>query len=197
MTTNQPPAPAASTAPHASGAVDPHAEERADLLDTLHKHRALFRVTVAGLSEEQARLTPTASSLSLGGLIKHVSATEAEWASFVTRGPAETPDIDWANIDWSNPPAAVQEYADGFRLLEHETLAGVLAAYDEVAAATDELVRTADLGARQPLPAAPWFEAGASWSARRVFVHVIAETAQHAGHADILRESIDGQKSMG
>jgi hypothetical protein len=48
-----------------------------------------------------------------------------------------------------------------------------------------------------PLPEAPWFEPGASWSARRVLLHVIAETAQHAGHADIIRESLDGAKSMG
>ena len=47
------------------------------------------------------------------------------------------------------------------------------------------------------LPETPWFEPGARWTARRVFVHIIAETPQHAGHADILRETIDGQKTMG
>ena len=47
------------------------------------------------------------------------------------------------------------------------------------------------------LPEAPWFEPGASWSVRRCIVHIVAETAQHAGHADIIRESIDGRKSMG
>ncbi len=54
-----------------------------------------------------------------------------------------------------------------------------------------------DLDATQPLPAAPWFERGASWSARRVLLHVLAEIAPHAGHADIIRESLDGAKSMG
>ena len=171
--------------------------ERADLLEALGKHRALFRATTAGLTDEQARLTPTVSTLSLGGLVKHVASTEKEWARFVLEGPAETPDVDWADIDWSNPPAAVLEYAAGFVLQDDETLEGVLAAYDEVASATDELVRTVDLAARRPLPDAPWFEAGATWSARRVFVHVVAETAQHAGHADIIRETIDGRKSMG
>jgi hypothetical protein len=171
--------------------------ERADLVDVLRKHRGLFRVTVAGLTDEQARLAPTVSTLSLGGLVKHVTAVEQQWASFVTDGPAPGPDVDWANVDWSNPPPEVQAYADGFRMLEDETLAGLLTTYDEVAAATDDLVLTVDLDARQPLPAAPWFEPGASWSARRVFTHVLAETAQHAGHADIIRETIDGQKSMG
>ena len=82
-------------------------------------------------------------------------------------------------------------------MLEDETLAALLAQYRAVAAATDDLVLAADLDARQPLPEAPWFEPGGSWSARRVFMHIVAETAQHAGHADILRETIDGQKSMG
>ena len=56
---------------------------------------------------------------------------------------------------------------------------------------------TLDLDVSYPLPQAPWFEPGAAWSVRRTFLHVIAETAQHAGHADILRESLDGQKTMG
>ena len=69
--------------------------------------------------------------------------------------------------------------------------------YEKVAQRTDELVRTVDLDATQPLPEAPWFAPGATRSARRVFIHIVAETAQHAGHADIIRESIDGQKTMG
>jgi hypothetical protein len=171
--------------------------ERADLVEVLRRHRDLLRHTVAGLTDEQARLTPTVSALCLGGLVKHVAATEEQWARFVVDGPAPTPDFDWANVDWTNPPPEVQKYADAFRMLEGETLGGLLAQYQQVAAATDDLVLSVDLDARQPLPHAPWFEAGASWSARRVFMHVVAETAQHAGHADILRESIDGQKSMG
>jgi hypothetical protein len=51
--------------------------------------------------------------------------------------------------------------------------------------------------ARHPLPEAPWFAPGERWSARRVLLHIMAETAHHAGHADIIRESLDGAKSMG
>jgi hypothetical protein len=171
--------------------------ERADLLEALTKHRALFRHTVAGLSDDLAASRPTVSELCLGGLIKHVSAVEAEWCDFITDGPAAESTVDWGNIDWSNPPAEVIAYQNGFRMLEGETLEGLLAAYDEVATATDVLVTNVDLDQRQPLPAAPWNEPGATWTARRVFVHIVAETAQHAGHADILRETIDGQKSMG
>jgi hypothetical protein len=175
----------------------PLAGERADLLDVLHKHRGLFRVTVQGMSDEQARTRSTVSELTLGGLIKHVAATEKEWARFIQEGAAAQPDIDWANVDWSNPPAEVAAYTDGLRMLEGETLAGLLEEYDVVAAATDALVATVDLDSSQPLPEAPWFAPGARWSARRVLTHILAETAQHAGHADIIREAIDGQKSMG
>ena len=181
----------------ATSTPDAHAEERIDLLEALAKHRGLFRFTVQGLTDEQAALRPTVSELSLGGLIKHVAATEKEWAAFVVNGPRPAYETDWTSIDWSNPPAEVIAYQQQFSLADGETLESVLAGYDEAAAAVDELVRTVDLGARTPLPEAPWFEAGASWSNRRVFVHLVAEIAQHAGHADILRETIDGQKSMG
>jgi Protein of unknown function (DUF664) len=163
--------------------------ERADLLETLGKHRWFLRFTVRDLTDEQAARTTTASALCLGGLVKHVALTERQWVSFIVDGPAamSTPD-DHTVADW----------ARGFRLAEGETLAGVLETYEQVAARTDELVRTLpDLDLSHPLPVAPWFPPGARWSARRVLLHVIAETAQHAGHADILRESLDGAKTMG
>jgi hypothetical protein len=172
--------------------------ERADLVETLRKHRDFLRFTVRDLTDEQARKRTTASELTLGGLIKHVAITERTWAEFIVDGPAPDAGIDWANLDWSDPPAEVVAWAEGHRMTDTETLPGLLATYGEVAARTDALVGSLpDLDAAQPLPTAPWFEAGASWSARRVFLHIIAETAQHAGHADIIRESLDGQKTMG
>ena len=170
--------------------------ERADLLETLAAHRGFLRHTVAGITDEQARRRTTVSELTLGGLIKHVNAVEQEWAQFMSgrASHAFTADVDWSNPD----PAVVQAYVDGFRLLDGETLEGVLAEYARTAAATDELVATLpDLDASYPLPPAPWFPAGATRSVRRVITHIIAETAQHAGHADIIRESLDGQKTMG
>jgi hypothetical protein len=163
------------------------AGERADLLETLARHRALLRGTVRGLTNEQAAQRTTVSELCLGGLIKHVSATERGWANFIVGGAAAMRDA-----------AGGEDWAAGFRMLDGETLAGLLDGYEEVARRTDELVATLpDLDSSHPLPEAPWFEPGARWSARRVLLHVIAETAQHAGHADIIRESIDGAKSMG
>src|SRR3712207_2063424 len=160
--------------------------ERADLIESLRRHRAFLRFTVQNLTDEQARLRPTVSALYLGGLVKHVSATEASWVRFA-EGGAEAMNRNWG------PDA----YTRRWHLQQGETLAGVLAGYEEVAARADELVAAIDLDSDHALPEAPWFEPGARWSARRVFLHIIAETAQHAGHADILRESIDGQKTMG
>jgi uncharacterized damage-inducible protein DinB len=159
--------------------------ERADLLASLAKGRYFLRYTVRGLTDDQARQRTTVSELSLGGLIKHVTLTERQWASFILDGPPAM----GANAD---------EWAGGFTMAAGETLAGLLDAYEQVARRTDDLVATLpDLDAAQPLPEAPWFEPGARWSARQVLLHVIAETAQHAGHADIIRESLDGAKTMG
>ena len=162
--------------------------ERADLLASLARQRQFLRHTVRDLTDEQARQRTTVSELTLGGLIKHVALTERQWAGFIVTGPSA---MGRENTD-------VGAWSQGFRMPEDETLAGLLDGYAQVAAQTDELVATLpDLDAAQPLPEAPWFEPGARWSARRVLLHVIAETAQHAGHADIIRESLDGAKTMG
>jgi hypothetical protein len=83
-------------------------------------------------------------------------------------------------------------------MTEDDTLAGLVADYEDVARQTDELVAALpSLDTTQQLPEAPWYPRGATRSARRVVLHIIAETAQHAGHADIIRETLDGQKTMG
>lgn len=169
--------------------------ERADLLETLQVHRNFLRTTTRELTDDQARMRTTVSELTLGGLIKHVTETEAGWFDFIVSGPSQPEKngkdfADWGEQEWA-------ERADSFRLLPDETLAGVLAEYERVAARTDELVESVDLDATQSLPTAPWFEPGARRSARRSLMHIVAETAQHAGHADIIREALDGAKTMG
>jgi hypothetical protein len=186
--------PAAAAASFSAG--DGTGGERADILETLRTHRYFLRHTVQGLTDEQARLSPTASELTLGGLIKHVASTESGWADFIEKGPSAMPSVegDYEDMD----PEVLEQWAAEFKLLPDETLADVLARYEQVAARTDALVESLpDLGAAHPLPPAPWFAPGATRSARRVFMHIVAETAQHAGHADIIRETIDGQKTMG
>jgi len=164
------------------------AAEREDFLVSLNRHRGFLRQTARGLSDEQAASRSTVSELCVGGLIKHVALVERQWARFIVEGPSAM------SFEGGDPDA----YLNTFRMLDGESLDGLLANYSEVAEQTDELVRSLpDLDAAQPLPQAPWFEPDASWSARRVLLHIIAETAQHAGHADIIREAIDGAKTMG
>ncbi|MHA6623098.1 DinB family protein [Pseudonocardia sp. DLS-67] len=168
--------------------------ERADILETLAAHRQFLRHTVQGLTDDEARQRTTVSELTLGGLIKHVAETESGWVDFILDGPVAM----GGGVDWSEPtPELIEKFTAGFRLLPDETLEGVLARYDEVARRTDDLVATVDLDLSHPLPEAPWFPKDARRSARRVFLHIVGETAQHAGHADIIRESLDGQKTMG
>jgi hypothetical protein len=174
------------------GTQAPLTGERADLAETLAAHRGFLRQTAQGLTDEQAAARTTVSELCIGGLIKHVTAVERNWMRFIVDGPTAMGTSNWQD------PAVQQAYADGFRMLPGETLAGLLDDYEAAAAETAELLATLpDLDARQPLPKAPWHPAGATRSARRVLLHVIAETSQHAGHADIIRESIDGAKTMG
>jgi hypothetical protein len=163
--------------------------ERTDLLAGLAKARFFLRQTTKDLADEQASRRTTVSRLCLGGLIKHVAATEQSWAEFATGVPSPAMELS---------AEAIERHEREFQMLPGETLAGLLERYAQVAARTDELVATLpDLDADYPLPAAPWFEPGARWSVRTVMLHLIAETAQHAGHADIIRESLDGAKSMG
>jgi Protein of unknown function (DUF664) len=166
--------------------------ERADLLAMLAKARHFLRFTTRDLDDERARQRTTVSELTLGGLIKHVTAVERNWASFIVHGPSAAP--DFTNLT----EADYEAWANGFRLLPDETLVGVLAEYEDAAKHTDELVATLPtLDADHPLPPTPWNPPGERWSARRTLLHIATETAQHAGHADIIRESIDGAKSMG
>src|SRR6201992_494644 len=165
--------------------------EREDLLAELGQARYFLRHTARDLTDEQAATRTTVSELTVGGLIKHVAATEAHWAEFIVAGPSPADDFS------AMTPDDFARRADDFRLLPGETLASVLDHYAEVAARTDELVRTVpDLNASHPLPEAPWYEPGARHSIRRVLIHIVAETTHHAGHADIIRESLDGAQSM-
>lgn len=171
--------------------------EKAELLAALAERRWFLTNTLREMSDEQAAARPTASALCLGGLVKHVTAMEAQWVRFIEGGPSAMAGGAGGDEAYESDDAG-QEWAAAFAMTAEDTVASVLAGYQEVADRTTTVITALpDLGAAQPLPAAPWFEPGASWSARRVLLHLIGETAQHSGHADIIRESIDGAKSMG
>jgi hypothetical protein len=178
--------------------------ERADLIEALAAARGALIKTVQGLTDKQLDEHPTVSALSLGGLVKHVAFIEEGWLRFALEGTSalnyDMPEsVTWADFAAGTAREVPQwaiRHQNEYRMLPGDTLCGILARYEQVAARTEEIIATVpDLAATHPLPEAPWNKPGAVRSIRRVLTHVIAETAQHAGHADILRESIDGQKS--
>jgi uncharacterized damage-inducible protein DinB len=162
------------------GQVPPVADEREALVAYLAQQRDVLRIAGYGLTDEQARATPTAGTLSVGGLIKHVATVERGWIDIMLQRPSSS---------------SQEEYETNFRLGPDEALAGVLELYEQVARETDEAVASIDdLGHPVPVPkGVPWFPDDVeAWSVRWVLLHLIQETARHAGHADIVRESIDG-----
>ena len=160
------------------GLVPPIENELDGLLAYLAQQRDAFRIVVHGLDEEQLRATPTKSALSLAGLVRHVAFTERHWMTNVV-GQAGGGEED--------------AYADSFAVGD-ATIGELLAEYEIVAKETEAMV--GQLGLEHPVPVprnAPWFPKDVdSWTVRWVLLHLIEETARHAGHADIIRESIDG-----
>ena len=166
------------------GNVAPVANEREGLMAYLAQQRLVIRTAAYGLTDDQARQTPTVSSLSVGGLIKHVSAVERNWMDIVLQRPSS-----------ASSPDGEEAYENGFRLLPDETLQQILDEYEETARQTTDIIdRIADLDQPVPVPkGVPWFPQDVdAWSVRWVLLHLIQETARHAGHADIVRESVDG-----
>jgi len=154
--------------------------ETDELLGKLAAHRRGLSMKVADVSEEDAAKRTTVSELTLGGLLKHVTYAEELWIDFVVEGK-KVDDVD--------------RYARSFVPGPDETVAVLLERYEAAAARTDDVIRgLPTLDVAHPLPDAPWYPPDTNWSARQVVIHILAETAQHAGHADILREALDGAR---
>ena len=152
----------------------PAPDERSQLLLYLEVQRRSLRAALGGLTEEQARSTPTASSMSLAALLKHVTATERRW---VVASIGGRPEGLWPVEDWDAE----------WRLQPEDTVARLLAASTAVTEETAAVVaEVPDLAAVVPLDGAQ------DCSVRWVLLHVLEELARHAGHADLIRESIDG-----
>ena len=166
----------------------PIADERAGLKEYVAAQQHAFRAIAFGLTDEQARSAPSVSALSIGGLIKHVTNCQRGWMERVAAAP------QLAASDQRPMAEQAADYGDEFVMREDETLAGILEEFDKQNAETIRLIETADLGAAVPIPQdVPWFPKDVpAWSVRWVIFHMIEELARHAGHGDIIRESIDG-----
>lgn len=151
-----------------------------------HEIQAI-RNSAHGLTDQQARETPCASALSIGGILKHCTYVANGWGR---RAKAAT--------QGAPSPQAFAEHAKAFTasfaLTDDETLAGALADFD---AATSRLL--AELATIDPddtlyEPAAPWDDRPepVPTRARFALLHQVEEFARHAGHAHIIREQLDG-----
>ena len=162
-----------------AGMVSPVPDERTGLLEFLAQQRYVLRLAAFGVTEEQLWATPTAGALSLGGLLKHVAAVEEHWIGLVLQQPDDT---------------IPEDYGRDFRREPTDSIDAVLDRYAAVARHTEDVIARMDLDQPVPVPpGVPWFPDDVeAWSVRWVLLHLIEETARHAGHADIVRESVDG-----
>jgi hypothetical protein len=158
-------------------------DERELLLAFIAQQRDGIRYAAYGLHDDQARQTPTAGTLSIGGLVKHAAHMEQSWIDTVEQRPAGSFEESMA------------AYEANFRLGPDETLADALALLDAAAERTAGLVGSiTDLSQAVPVPkGVPWYPDDLeAWSVRWVLLHLVEELARHAGHADIVREAVDG-----
>lgn len=154
--------------------------EREELIKILDSQRELFRITVRGLDDGQARQRTTVSELTLGGLLSHLVNVEKHWTTIlIERDPNS--EFDVSRMD--------SEY----RLDPDQTVAGLLAEWEVVAEHTAKLIRELpNLDDSVPTPTAPWAPERVYLTARYIVLHILREIAHHSGHADIIREALDG-----
>ncbi|MDJ0386103.1 DinB family protein [Streptomyces sp. G-G2] len=159
-------------------------DERGALLSFIEAQRGGLRRTVLGLTEEQAASRPSASELSLSGLLKHVAETELNWLRMAQQQP--------------NEKQRTQEtWADSFRLTGDESVPQVLEFWAGVSGELEKFVQDLpSLDDTFPLPDQPWFPKEGRVSMRWLLLHLIEEDARHAGHADVVRESLDGKTAF-
>jgi hypothetical protein len=164
------------------GQVPPVSDERGLLLAYIGQQRDGIRYAAYGLTDEQAAAAPCASELCIGGLVKHVAAMERGWVDMVMQRTRASRDEQEA------------AYGDDFRFGPGDSLAAVLADLDACASETEEAIAGVDLDQPVPVPkGVPWFPDDVeAWSVRWVLLHLIEEIGRHAGHADIIREQLDG-----
>jgi len=158
----------------------PFDNETDGILLYLGQQRDGLRYAAYGLTEAQLRHKSTpASVLTVGGLIKHAATTERGWIDILAG---------------SSPDKSEEEYGSEFVLTDDESYDTLLTLLDETAANTEQVVRgLPSLEVAVQLPEAPWYPQNAGgYSARWILLHVIEELARHAGHADIVREHLDG-----
>ena len=184
------------------GTAPPVATEREAISTFLRQQHDGIRFAAYGLTDEQAHQVSSRSAISIANLVKHVTHTERTWMERARAGvvlPADDrPMADraaWSHGETGRSPGSAKEYGDDWNA-DGETIQDLMAAFDVVAHDTEGAALDESLDLDQPVPVprdAPWFPKDIdAWSVRWVYFHLIEELARHAGHADIVREHVDG-----
>lgn len=151
----------------------------------LDYHRDTLRWKVDGLSQEQLAQTLASSTLTLGGLVKHLALVESHWFEVVLAGGTLVPPFD--TVDWEAAPDWE------FDTAADDTPEQLMALFDNAVAradlSIDEAVGRAGLDAESVRATR---NGDRHFSLRWILLHMLEEYARHNGHADLLRESIDG-----
>ncbi|MFC4333689.1 DinB family protein [Salininema proteolyticum] len=149
-------------------------DELETTLAYVRQQRETFRYIAHGLSEEELRLKPTKSDITIAWLLKHVGNVIRNWTAI----------IEGASVEMLDDTVT-----------DEDTVESLLAGQESVAADLEKAVREKGLDGAVEIPAQiPWPEDGpSSWNVRWVLNHLVQEFARHAGHGDIIRESIDGK----
>ena len=165
----------------------PVSDERSALVAYLVQQQDAFRAAVFGLTDSQAGVAAAPpSTLTVGSLVKHVTQVQESWLTLALAAPGSPRDDRTMEEKYA-------DHQDGWTWHPHDTVAGALAAFDDVSARVLDAVRTLDLETSVPVPPAPWNPTDIdAWSVRWAWFHLIEELARHAGHADIVREGVDG-----
>jgi hypothetical protein len=146
-----------------------------------------FRGAVLGLTDDQAGQRIASSALSVGGLVKHAANVQVGWRLMIQAAPE--PAVFPGTLD-----ELMATYERDNSWVEGDTVETALAAFDAEAERVLTAIRAADLDTPVPVPRdVPWFPKDVEhWSVRWVVLHLVEELARHAGHADLLREAVDG-----
>jgi uncharacterized damage-inducible protein DinB len=163
----------------------PAADETATLLGFLDYQRATFAWKCRGLDSAGLQATVGASSMTLGGMMKHLALVEEGWFSRSLQGRDLGP--PWDTVDWDADPdwewrTAAEDAPDQLLALWQDAVARSRSAVEEALAE----------GGMGRLAARTWPD-GRAPSLRWIVCHMIEEYARHNGHADLIRESVDGQ----
>ena len=165
--------------------VDPDGatDEKTMLVQYLDHQRATVAMKARGVDAAGTAATVGASTLTLGGLVKHLTLVEHSWFEHrFVNGPEREP---WASVDWDADPDWE------FRTGATEDIDELLADYAAACERSNAVIAVAALDDRLAWPG--WDEAERERpSLRWVILHMIEETARHAGQADLLREAVDG-----